>query len=56
MKSMIGHSLSTYKIRGKTKIDIHASIEHYNSRRQNSIYIKLDLKEDKTKTKTVASV
>jgi hypothetical protein len=54
---MIRHRLSTYKIRGKTKIEIDTTgIEDYNSSRQISIYIKLDLKEDKTKTKTGASV
>jgi hypothetical protein len=54
---MIGLSLWMYKIRGKTKIDIDITcIEDYNSSKRNSIYIKLDLNEDKTKTKTEASV
>jgi hypothetical protein len=44
-------------MRRKTKIDIDTtSIEDLNSSRQNYVYIKLDLKEDKTKTKTEASV
>jgi hypothetical protein len=45
-----------YEIRGKTKIDMQTSIEDLNSSTQNSIYMKLDLKEDKTKTKTGAFV
>jgi hypothetical protein len=39
IKTMIGHSLSTYNIRGKTKININiTSIEDKNSSRQNSVF------------------